>query len=289
MPWNLFRKAALVLFVAALLIGFGATALFMGGHFSRETWRIVFILALVVLTITSTILTPRVLIPNLQSPHPEFLADDLEDEWRDLQQRRIARPHILLMSGAIAALAYLWAILYYGKLTNAIWFGWLPVGAAAIVLALLLVAIVRRTPWYTNRFFRTPTRVILIAFAGFAAALLLGIVMTEQVVAPPDDPAVRGTGANVDYGYVGSRAWYVTRQYLNTGPVPDIEVPDCDGDECGYLFLFILFVLLTLILVAGAALVPHMWVLSGLVLLTLIALLALHEIRRNRDLERQFR
>lgn len=119
MPWNLFRKAALVLFVAALLIGFGATALFMGGHFSRETWRIVFILALVVLTITSTILTPRVLIPNLQSPHPEFLADDLEDEWRDLQQRRIARPHILLMSGAIAALAYLWAILYYGKLTNA--------------------------------------------------------------------------------------------------------------------------------------------------------------------------
>jgi MFS family permease len=147
MSWNHFRSAALALFVAALLIGFGVTALFMGRHLSRETWRIVFILALVVLTITSTILIPRVLNPNPRSPHPEFLTDDLEDEWRDLQQRRIARPHILLLGGVIAALAYLWAILYYGKLTNAIWFGWLPVGAAAIALALLLVAIVRRTPW----------------------------------------------------------------------------------------------------------------------------------------------
>jgi hypothetical protein len=41
--------------------------------------------------------------------------------------------------------------------------------------------------------------------------------------------------------------------------------------------------------VAGAALIPHMWVLSCLVLLTLIALLALHEIRRDRSLRQQFR
>jgi hypothetical protein len=50
-----------------------------------------------------------------------------------------------------------------------------------------------------------------------------------------------------------------------------------------------LFILLTVILVAGSALIPHMWVLSCLVLLTLIALLALHEIRRDRNIRRTVR
>ena len=46
---------------------------------------------------------------------------------------------------------------------------------------------------------------------------------------------------------------------------------------------------LTVVLVVGAALIPDMWVLSCLVLLTLIALLALHEVRRDRSLEEQFK
>jgi hypothetical protein len=50
-----------------------------------------------------------------------------------------------------------------------------------------------------------------------------------------------------------------------------------------------LLVLLTVVLVAGAALIPHMWVLSCLVLLTLIALLVLHEVRRDRGLQGQYR
>ena len=106
----------------------------MGHRLPIETWRIVFILALVMLTITSTILIPGVLLPNITSPHPEFLTDDLQDEWRELQQRTISRPHILLLGASISALVYVWCIFYYGKLTNAIWFGWMPVGVAAIGL-----------------------------------------------------------------------------------------------------------------------------------------------------------
>jgi hypothetical protein len=151
-PWTIFRKAALVLFGISLLAGFGSTALFMGHRLPVETWRITFILALVLLTITSTVLIPGVLLPNITSPHPEFLSDDLEDEWTELRQRTISRPHILLLSGVIAALTYLWCLFYYGKPTNAFWFGWLPVGVAAIALSLLLFAFVRRTDWYNNRF-----------------------------------------------------------------------------------------------------------------------------------------
>ena len=63
----------------------------------RETWRIVFILALVLLTITSTVVIPGVLLPNITSPHPEFLSDDLQDEWSELRQQyggvvRFVRP-----------------------------------------------------------------------------------------------------------------------------------------------------------------------------------------------------
>jgi hypothetical protein len=278
-PWGIFRKAALWLFGISLLAGFGSTALFMGHRLPVETWRIIFILALVALTITSTVLIPGLLLPNITSPHPEFLSDDLEDEWNELRQRTISRPHIFLLGGAISSLAYLWCVFYYGKLTNAIWFGWMPVGVAAIALSLVLFAFVRRTGWYNNRLFQTPTWVMLVAFAGFSAALFLGIFMTEQVPPAQNDQSLT-TEANVDYGYVGSRAYYITRQYLNFGPVPEITFPDCDDDACAYVFLAVLFVVLTTILVAGAALVPHMWVLSCLVLLTLIALLALHEVRR---------
>jgi MFS family permease len=284
-PWAVFRKAALVLFGISLLAGFGATALYMRHRLPLETWRIVFILALVVLTITSTILIPGVLLPNITSPHSEFLADDLSDEWQELQRRTVTRPHLLMLAGAISALVYVWCLFYYGKVTDAIWFGWMPVGVAAICLALLLFAFVRRTDWYHNRFYRTPSWVMFIAFAGFATAQFLGIYMTEQVVAPQSGQLTVSTENNVDYGYVGSRAYYITRQYLTFGPTPDITVPDCDGDECAYVFLAMLLVLLTVVLVVGAALIPHMWVLSCLVLLTLIALLVLHEVRRDRGLQ----
>ena len=286
-PWSFFRKAALVLFGISLLAGLASTALYMGHRVPGETWRIVFILALVMVTITSTILIPGVLLPNITSPHPEFLTDDLQDEWRELQQRTISRPHILLLGALISALVYVWCIFYYGKLTNAIWFGWMPVSVAAICLALLLFAFVRRTDWYNNRYFRTPNWIILTAFAGFAGALILGISMTEQVP-PAQDDQLPAAEQNVDYGYVGSRAYYITRQYLNFGPTPEITVPDCDDDACAYVVLAIVFVLLTTLLVAGAALIPHMWVLSCLVLLTLIALLALHDVRRNRNLRQQY-
>jgi hypothetical protein len=150
-PWSFFRKAALVLFGISLLAGLASTALFMGHRLPGETWRIVFILALVVLTITSTILIPGVLLPNITSPHPEFLTDDLQDEWRELQ---------------------------HGILTNAMWFGWIPVGVAAIGMDLLLFVFTQRTDWYNNRFYQTPTWIMLTAFAGFAAALFLGIHLT---------------------------------------------------------------------------------------------------------------
>jgi hypothetical protein len=286
-PWTLFRKAALVIFAISLLAGFASTALFMGHRLPVETWRVIFILALVLLTITSTVLIPGLLLPNSTSPHPEFLSDDLEDEWMELRQHTISRPHIFLLGGVISALIYLWCIFYYGKPTNAFWFGWMPVGVAAIGLSLLLFAFVRRTDWYNNRFYRTPTWVMLVAFAGFASALLLGIFMTEQVPPAQNDQSLTAE-SDLDYGYVGSRAYYITRQYLNFGPTPEITFPDCDDDACAYVFLAMLFLLLTAILVAGAALIPHMWVVSCLVLLTLIALLALHEIRRDRSLREHY-
>ncbi len=163
LPWALFRKSALVLFGIALIAGLGSTALFMGHRIPQETWRVTFMLALIVLTITSAILLPGVLLPNIRSPHPEFLSADLVDEWRELQQRRVSRPHILIALAALAALVYVWFLFYYGKLVNAVWFGWLPVGVAAILAALLVIAFARRTPWYNDPYFRTPNRVMVIA------------------------------------------------------------------------------------------------------------------------------
>ncbi len=286
-PWTFFRKAALLLFGISLLAGVGSTALLLGDRLPVESWRIVFVVARVVLTMTSTILIPGLLLPNVTSPHSEFLTDDLEDEWKELRQRTISRPHILLLGGAISTLVYVRCVFYYGKPTDALWFGWMPVGVAAIGLSLVLFAFVRRTDWYNNRFYRTPTWIVFIAFAGFALALFLGIFMTEQD-APSQSGQLLTAETDIDYGYVGSRAYYITRQYLDIGPTPQITFPDCDDDACAYIFLAIVFIFLTAVLVVGEALIPHMWVLSCLVLLTLIALLALHEIRRDRGLRDRY-
>jgi hypothetical protein len=291
-PWTFFRKAALALFGLSLLVGVGSTALYMGHRLPLETWGAIFVLVLVVLTITSAILIPRVLLPNIRNPHPEFLIDDLEDEWRELQERTVSRPHLLMIGGAIAALVYLWLVFYFGKVTNAVWFGWLPVGVAAIGVALLLFAFARRTDWYNNRLYRTPTKVIVVAFAGFAIAEFLGIYMTEQVVAPRDALTAPSAEDIGDYTYIGTRGYFIWREFSGGAApgalMPEVSVPDCDGDECAYVFLFILLIVLTVILIAGAALIPHMWVLSGLVLLTLIALLILHEMRRDRSLRTRY-
>jgi drug/metabolite transporter (DMT)-like permease len=285
-PWAWFRKIAGVLFGVALLAGLGASALFMGQRMSLETWRIIFVLALIVLIITSTILVPGVLLPTIRDPHPEFLSEDLADEWRELRERSFSRSHLLVAGGVVAALVYLWLIFYYGKVTNAIWFGWLPVGVAAIGLSLLLYAFARRTPWFYARTYRTPGWVALVAFAGFFAALALGIFMTEQPASHSRQQRLNAVAQETDYAYVGTRAYYITRDFVGQGiGVPDVEVPDCDGEECGAVILAILFIVLVLVLVLGATFIPHMWVLSGLVLLTLIALIALHELRRDRSLE----
>lgn len=284
LPWLWFRKLALGLFFAGLLTGLAATALYLGQRIPVESWAVLFVLAIIVLTITSTILIPGVLLPNLRNPHNEFLTDDLDDEWDELRARRFSRPHLLLAGGVIAALAYLWLLFYYGKLTNAIWFGWLPVGVPAIGLALLLVAVALHTDWYVNRAYRTPTWVILVAFAGFITSQFLGIYMTEQVVAPGTQRlAVPGTPN--DYTYLGTRGYYLWREFAPSSSAgsPDVDVPDCDGDSCGYMILAILVVVLTLILVLGAAFIPHMWVLSCLVLLALISLFVLHDVRRDRS------
>ncbi|MFN8589824.1 MAG: hypothetical protein U0031_00090 [Thermomicrobiales bacterium] len=282
--WPRFKKLTLALFGIALLVGVASTALVMGHQLSLESWRILFILAVIVLVVTSTVLVPGVLLPALYSPHPEFLSEDLADEWTELRQRRISRPHVVVAGGVIAAFVYLWCLFYYGKVTNAFWFGWFPVGAVAIGLALLLFYVGRQTSWYVDRFYRTPTWVLLLAFVGYGAAIALGISMTEVVVVSPEGQRQGIGGDEIDYSYIGTRGYSITRNLLPNGvDVSGLDAPDCDDDSCGYIFLAILVIVLVLILVAGAALIPHMWVVSGLVLLTLIALLALHDLHRDRS------
>lgn len=284
--WPWLRTFTLALFGVALLVGVASTALVMGHRLPVETWRILFVLALIVLIVTSTVLVPGVLLPALYSPHPEFLSEDLADEWGELRERRFSRPHVIVAGGVIAAFVYLWCLFYYGKVTNALWFGWLPVGVVAIGLSLLLFYVGRQTSWYADRFYRTPTWLLLLAFVGFGAAIALGISMTEVVVSTPEVQRQGITSGDVDYTYIGTRGYYLMRDLMPSGgDISGLDAPDCDDDSCGYLFLAILVIVLVLILVAGAALIPHMWVVSGLVLLTLIVLLALHDLHRDRSFD----
>ena len=115
---------------------------------------------------------------------------------------------------------------------------------------------------------------VLFSMSAFAA----GTNFSAPLIVSPDSDRVTSTQVTMDQ-----------KDLIKLLNAQSRSAPhDCDDDECAYVFLVILFVLLTVVLVVGAALIPHMWVLSCLVLLTLIALLALHEIRRDRGLQQRY-
>ena len=60
-----------------------------------------------------------------------------------------------------------------------------------------------------------------------------------------------------------------------------LELPSCHDDICGVL-LVIALIVLTFVLVIGSALIPHFWLLSGSILISIMALIAIHDLRIRR-------
>ncbi len=87
--------------------------------------------------------------------------------------------------------------------------------------------------------------------------------------------ATRQESLNYNYNqYTG----FILQEASGIGNIGyDLEIPDCDGDECAVL-LVVGLVILTLVLVIGSAMIPHFWLLSASILLGIMIFIATHDL-----------
>jgi len=271
------KKTILAIFLILLGVSTGLLVIFaysMSG--GKATITLPFLAGAIASIITGSILEFSQLLDRLVNPVLDEVHRDLEDDIRDLKERRITNTNLMVIIVGIAALTFSFFVFRFHKL-EAMW-GPIPVVVPTIVGMLAWAWFIPRTRWFQNQRIYTPMWVFAIPALGFIFTLVVGLAKTENmrvIVAPPQQ-SINYTYNT--YQYTGS----FFREAAGVGEWGvQLELPSCDDDICGVL-LVIALIVLTFVLVIGSALIPHFWLLSGSILISIMALIAIHDLRIRR-------
>jgi Na+(H+)/acetate symporter ActP len=200
---------------------------------------------------------------------------DIEDDLQDIKEHRITNTIWMVIIICIALLAFSYFVLRLHKM-EAMW-GPIPVIIPTFVGMGLLAVFIPRTRWFQTQIY-TPMWIFLIPTVGFILTIGVGLNKTENL-------AILSATRQESAGYNYNRSTGIILQEAsgigNLGF--DLDIPDCDGDECA-VFLVIGLIILTLVLVIGSAMIPHFWLLSGSILLGIMVLIAIHDLRIRRSI-----
>ncbi len=203
---------------------------------------------------------------------PHLLQDDVEA----LRQGRITGPHMLAAALICMVCAETYLLIHFDK-WEAQW-GSFNVLLLGLIVAVIGAVLLIKTRWFQYRPIRTPGWIIATPLIAFVICALLGVYYAE--------PGKRARGENYsgsDYRWTdtrGSRTGIAdTWLYSDTGDTLSwIGMPDCDGDECGYLVLGLVILLVAIICVIGSALIPHFWIVATLLLLAIVMVQTAREL-----------
>jgi len=270
------KKSILSIFLIFLGVGTGLLVIFtysMSG--GKAAITLPFLAAAIASIIIGTILGFSRLLDRLVNPILDEIHKDLEDDIEDLKDLRITNTIWMIIVSGIAGLAFFFFVLRLHKM-EAMW-GAIPVALPTFVGLIALAWFIPRTLWFQNSRAYTPVWVFLIPTAGFIFTLVFGITQTENlnvIRASPQEPIEYNSYQYTGFFFedvVGAGEWGLELDFLSS----------CD-DECGFL-LVIALIILTFILVIGSALIPHFWFFSGTILLSIMALIAIHDLRIRRS------
>lgn len=219
-------------------------------------------------------------MPNFSLPLPESMEDDINDitHFRPTGTQLA----ILLAAGSIWLTYHF--ISAYGK-WDASWGNW-NVILVSLAVAAAAVVIILSTSWFHDQDYYSPIWVFLIPIGGICLCLWLGIYMTEPMELGGPTAYQTATGNNTaqsqEEDFHRSRAFLYFYSSPSTSASSSsstsFSAPKCSGKSCnGYLI--VLLVILVLILVIGSALIQHFWVLSCILLATIMVMIAVHELR----------
>jgi len=229
-----------------------------------------FLVIAIACIITGTIVGFTRILDRFVNPVLEEIHKDLEDEIQDLKQGSIKNTVWMGVIVAIAAMIFTFFIFRLHKL-EATW-GVIPVTIPAMVGVIILAWFINRTYWYQNPNKYTPMWVFLIPTIGFILTIWIGLTRTENL---------RAISASrletVEYNVVRASD-FVVWDALGFIEGADADILDCDGEACGVL-LVIALIVLTFVLVIGSAFIPHFWLLSGSILLSIMLFITIRDLR----------
>lgn len=209
-------------------------------------------------------------------PVANEIARDLSDDFEDIKQGRFTKTMIMAILTVLIGLAFTYLVFRYDKFA-AKW-GIFPIWMLALVVVALGTYLVSLTDWFNNQRYRTPFWVFLIPLAGIAVSTGLGIVNTEDVRhIDPTSEIYTETGYN--YYYSPRYLNFSSGGDLDSGGGFDADDFDCDGEGCAYILLLVLLIIVTVVLIIGSAFIPHFWLLSGILFLTIMIIITIHELR----------
>lgn len=214
----------------------------------------------------------------------DTLVEDLRDDIEDVKQPRITSTQWTVVVTAVASSVFIRSVLYYAKL-GAKW-GSIPVLIPTVTIVLVAVFLMGQSRWFQYRHLRTPLWVFLIPLAGLVISTGLGIHMTEPLEYRGSTAHERATarkGGPPEYDYTATRAYYYDLGHLfypgdGSSSSSDFDL-DCDDEACLVLLLAVVLIVVVIALIVGSAAIPHFWVLAGFTLLTVMAMIALRELR----------
>jgi uncharacterized protein (DUF983 family) len=224
--------------------------------------------------ITGTILAFSQLLDRFFNPVIEEVGKGIEDDIQDIKAGQIKDVLIMAVITGVAVLVFFYLILRFHKL-EARW-GSIPVILPTLVAVAALAWFIPRTRWFQYKILYTPLWVFLIPTAGLILSLVVGINKTE-------DPQIFNSRSleTIQYNtYPVSN--FIFQTALENGDLGfSLDLPSCDGDDCEVFYLVLLvigLIILTLILLAGSAMIPHFWLFGGSILIGLMAIITLHDL-----------
>lgn len=229
-----------------------------------------FLVIAIVCIITGTIVGFTRILDNYVNPVLDEVQQDLEDEIQDLKQGSVKTTVWMGILVLISTLTFAFFVLRLHKF-EAMWWK-IPVTIPAMIGVILLAWFINRTYWYQNPNTYTPIWVFLIPTIGFILAMWIGLTRTENL---------RGIRASrlgaIEYNVVRATD-FVIWDTLSFVEGADADILDCEGEACGVL-LVIALIVLTFVLVIGSAFIPHFWMLSGSILLSIMLLITIRDLR----------
>jgi hypothetical protein len=267
---NLSRKTILSIVLVLLGIGSGLLVVFtyaMSG--GSATITLAFLAASITCIIAGSILAFSKVLDRFVNPLVDEFHGDIEDDLKDLKEHRITNTIWMIIITGILLLVFSFLVLRFHKV-EARW-GSIPVVIPTFIGMAALAWFIPRTRWFQLRAY-TPMWIFLIPTIGFIITIVLGVAKTENtgiIFASRQESIDYNTAQYAGYMLINAAG-------QNAGEL-DLAIPDCDGEGCTVV-LVIGLIILVFVLVIGSALIPHFWLLSGSILLTIMALIALHDL-----------